>query len=108
MPKLNPIWVLRGFQTLLGALSVVMAQLSRTLIRNNLIPEQQYYMGNIGALFIMVSLLLTLAYWSGIHNRLRAFAKLAGAALTFLLMLQIFFVVSVENYGNPPAQHRYL
>lgn len=108
MAQLNPTWVLRGFQVLLGALSIVMAQLSRTLIRNSLIPQQQYFMGDIGALFIMVGLLLTLVYWSGIHKRLRTFIKLAGATLIVLLFLQILFVVTVDKYGNPAIPRRFL
>lgn len=85
-----------------------MAQLSRTLIRDNLVPEQQSYIGEIGALFILVSLLFTLVYWSNLHRHLRVFAIVSCLALTTLMLVQIFFVVTVDNYGEPPAAHRYL
>lgn len=106
-PK-SSVQLLQRFKVLYGVLSSVLAVLSATLIRARLIPYQLSVLGTIGALFILVGLLITLAYQSQLKKYLASFIVTSCVTLVLLTLLQIFFVVAVENYGDPPRTHYFL
>jgi hypothetical protein len=102
------IQLLKGLKILHGVMSSTLAALSATLIRDRLIPYQLGVIGTVGALFILVGLLITLIAQAKLRKYLRLFVAAACVSLVLLTLLQIYCVVTVENYGNPPAAHHFL
>lgn len=98
---------LRGLQALITVLSLTMALISRTLIKDDLIPEQLGFLGTVGGLFILLGLLITLIYQSKIQLHISKYLLSAAVALLLLLLFQINFVENV-NYGGDGAKHRFL
>lgn len=100
--------LLRGMKVLFGLLTAAMAVLSQTLIRDDLIPEQIKFVGSIGALFILVALLVTLGYHPKLRKRLAVWIGIALVALVALVLLQVRYVATLENFGSPPGTYKYL
>lgn len=105
---MNPTLVLRGFKILLGALGLVIAQLSRTLIRNELIPQQLDFIATLGVLFILVALIIAIIYQQRLPKILWIVLTVAVVCLAVLLFFQLRFVKTVTNLGNPPARYRFI
>lgn len=108
MISTSPVSPWKRIPILHGALSAAVAAVSPTLIRSNLIPEQLSIIGLVGSLFVLVGFLIAWIYRSELRKRFRAFIIIACAALILLVLLQIFFVETVEDYGNPPGTLRFL
>jgi hypothetical protein len=102
----TPVW--KRIPVLHGALSAAVAAVSPTLIRANLIPDQLSIIGLVGSLFVLVGFLIAWVYRAELRKRLRPCIIISCAALILLVLLQIFFVETVEDYGNPPETHRFL
>jgi hypothetical protein len=100
--------ILNRMKVVFGVLTTTMAVLSQTLIRADLIPEQINFVGGIGALFIIVALLVTLGYAQQLRKRLGLWLIIALVMLFVLVLLQVRYVVTLENYGDPPATYKYL
>lgn len=105
---MSPTAILRGFKILLGALGLAIAQLSRTLIREELIPYQLQFIGTLGALFILVALLISIIYQRKLTRILWVVLSVSVVCLLVLLFFQLKFVKTVANYGQPPATYRFL
>ena len=104
----SPVAAWKRIPVLHGALSAAVAAVSPTLIRSNLIPEQLSIIGLAGSLFVLVGFLIWWTYRSELRKRIRVFIVGACVALILLVLLQIFFVETVEDYGNPPDTYRFL
>jgi hypothetical protein len=91
-----------------GALSAAVAAVSPTLIRNSLIPDQLAIIGLVGSVFVLLAFLLAWAYRAKVKKHLRKLLIIAFASLVLLVLLQIFFVETIDDYGNPPATHRFV
>jgi len=100
MPPLPPTTILRGIRALHILLCSVIAILSNTLIKSRLIPLQLDVIGTVGALFILVSLLLTLVYWNKLHKYLNAYVIISGIALMALTFIQLQYVITA-HVGEP-------
>ena len=92
--------ILGGMKGLHAGLSGLAAYLSSTLIKERLIPEQLGVIGTVGTFFILVALLLTLAYWSKLHKALTPFVIVTCIALLALTFMQLNYVVAA-NVGQP-------
>jgi hypothetical protein len=102
--------IVSGVKALHVLLSGAVAVLSATLIKERLIPEQIDVIGTVGALFISVSLLLTLAFWSRLQTLLPYFALASLITLSLLTFIQVRYVVTAnvgpkDKEGKVPEQH---
>lgn len=105
----SPTVILTAVKVLFGVLCVVMANFSRTLIKDRLIPSQPELqtIGAVGSLFILVGLLLTLVFWSRLHKILTASMVVTCTTLVLLTLVHLSFVKTVR-LGNPPQEYHYL
>lgn len=94
--------ILNAIKGLFAALGALAAYLSATLIKERLIPEQLGFLGTVGPLFIIVALLLTLAYWNRLSKFLSVFVIVTIISLCTLTFIQIGYVVDA-NVGQASA-----
>ena len=99
---------IKWIKGLFGALCLACAALSAKLLPDRLIPQQLGVITTIGGLLILLCLVISLVYWSSLHRHLRTSIIISLLGIILLFYLQIFFVATVENYGNPPATHHFL
>lgn len=108
MPPKNPLAFLRSVKFLFVGLTSALAVLSSTLIRDSLIPYQLNVIGTISGFMIIVGLIIALVYQSKLNEYIRSFLIICCTSLILLLFFQINYVVTLENYGNPPATYRFI
>jgi hypothetical protein len=106
MPTL--VSLLKKISVVHGLLSTTIAAVSPTLIRSFLIPEQLSIIGAVGSLFVFMGLLIFGAYREKVIKHLQLWVVIALSALILLVVFHIFFVKTLDNYGDPPATHRFL
>lgn len=105
--KIPPTAILSAVKVLFGLLCVLIANFSRTLIKQRLIPSQLEVIGTVGSLFILVGLLLTLVYWSRLHKFLSASIIATCISLLALTIMHLNFVKSIKA-GQPAQEYNYL
>lgn len=105
----SPTVILSAVKVLFGVLCVLIANFSRTLIKDRLIPSQAELqtIGSVGSLFILVGLLLTLVFWSRLHRILTASMLVTCSTLVLLTLVHLNFVKTVR-LGNPSQEYHYL
>jgi hypothetical protein len=89
-------------------LTGTMAVLSPTLIRAELIPEQINFVAIIGTICILVALAVTLKYNQKLRKLSGIWLGIALLMLVVVILLQVRYVVTLENFGDPPATYKYL
>src|SRR4051812_39593751 len=111
--KISPQVISGAMQGLFAALSLVVEEIARQLIKDRLIPEQLDVISTVGSLFILVALLLTLVFWNSIHRILKLSAAVTCVTLVLITFIQINYVVTA-NVGQPatpggqPPEHHFL
>ena len=108
MVSQSPIPTWKRIPVVHAALSAAVAAVSPTLIRTHLIPDQLSVIGIVGSLFVLIGFLIAWVYRAELHKRLRPSIISSCLALVLLVLLQLFFVQTIEDYGNPPATHHFL
>lgn len=104
----TPISFWKKIPVLHGALSGAVAAVSPTLIREHLIPDQLSVIGVVGSLFVLIGFLIVWAYRDELRKHFRISIIISCLALVLLVLLQVYFIETIEEYGNPPQTHRFL